>query len=89
MTVDGEHEGGGDGDAPRRRLRLRFHDRLFFQAYPCPGKDRARFGPRDFPLKEWLPILRSEARNARRRSIEVRRRPGVVGRTRAVRLRRF
>lgn len=80
MTADGEH----DDDAPRR---LRFVDRLWFHAEPTSGWG-AFYGPRDFPLGEMLWLRRSEARNAHRRAVEARRRPGVVGRTRAARLRR-
>lgn len=78
--------GGDDDDAPPRR-RLRFVERLFFNAEPTPGWGAFRYGPRDFPLREMLWLRRSEARNARRRAVEARKRPSAVFGTRAVGLR--
>lgn len=76
--------GGGDYGLP---VRLRFVGRLLFQACTRPGGGLRGAGRRRRPLKELLPLLHAEARGTRSRALEARRRPGVVGRTRAVRLR--
>lgn len=82
VTADGEH----DDDTPRRRLR--FRDRLCFQACPVPSRVAFRgAGPRDYPLGDMLRFRQSDARNARRSAVEARKRPGVVGRTRAAGMR--